>query len=457
MSKTRPEPAMARATGALAHGSMARFSGEAAGALFGLVVGAMTARYLGPAGKGTLSALSYLVALMAPLCAFGLGEASQTLFGQGHVTLGRSVRAVSGLLAISTGIGMIVLMGVIGAMFSSEISGLRLAIVAAALTLPLITYVTIFGILLDSAGQVVFVSIVRLCIAISTAVATIVLMYVLELAITGALLAIVAGWSVGLMLLVARLHRLRLGFMPRWDPGFLRQAIPLGIPTQLSYLLIVASTRVDLLLVRVLAGSEEAGSYSVALTVGQVTTYAPIALAVAAFPVIASASQEQEARELVGRVCRTTVLTALIGAVALGVAIPVALPLTFGSDFAPAVAPALVLLVGGILWGAQWTACRAESARGRPAILLGSFGASLVVMLIADVALIPPFGILGAAVAALLGSAVGLGVVIAPGRSGGRVTPGAAGFLPTRSDVSHLASTLSGLLGRSRPPSDHSL
>lgn len=457
MSDTRPKPAVTRTSSTLAHGTLARFAGEAAGALFGLIVGAMTARYLGPTGKGTLSTLSYLVALMAPLCAFGLGEASQTLFGRGRMGLERCVRAVSGLLAVTTGTGVIVLMGLIWLMFSGEIPGLRLAIVAASLTLPLITYVTIFGILLDSAGQVVFVSFVRLCIAASTAVSTVVLMYFLELAITGALLAIVAGWSVGLVLLLVRLHRLKLGFWPRWDPGFLREAIPLGIPTQLSYLVIVASTRVDLLLVRALAGSSEAGSYSVALTVGQVTTYAPVALAVAAFPVIASIRDDEKARELVGRVCRTTVLTALLGAAVLGAAVPVGIPLTFGREFTPAIGPTLLLLVGGVLWGAQWTACRAESARGRPRILLRSFGVSLVVMLIADLALIPRLGLMGAAAASVLSSAVGLAVVIRSDGGGSRTTPGAREFLPRWPDLAHLTSTLSTYLGRGGPPTNSAL
>lgn len=450
-----PRPGVTHPPGALARGSLARFAGEAGGAFFGLIVGAVTARALGPSGKGTLSALTYLVALAAPLCAVGLGEASQTLHGHGRATLARCVRGTSAVLVVTCAFGVVLLFGLVWTQFPGEIPGLRTAIVVASLTLPLITFVTVFGMLLDSAEQVVFVSLVRLLTAAVTAVATITLLYIFELAITGALVAIALGWSLGLALLLVRLIQLGLPFWPRWDAGFLRQAVPLGIPTQMSYLVIVASTRVDLLVVRLLAGPDEAGHYSIALTMGQLVTYAPVALSVAAFPLVARIGDRDEARVFVARLCRTTVAASLVSAAGLAAMVPILVPLAFGREFEPAVGPTLILLAGGVLWGAQWTACRSESARGRPGVLLRSFGITLVVMVVLDVVLIPDFGIVGAATASMLGSMIGLAVVVFTPRARDAITPTPRGLLPRFSDFTAVASGLAGIARRLRTTSEH--
>jgi O-antigen/teichoic acid export membrane protein len=442
------EPDGSPPSGAVARGSVARFFGEAAGAAFGLLIGAMTARYLGPAGKGTLSALTYLVALAAPACALGLGEASQALVGQGRTTLQRCVPAVAGVLICTTSVGMLLFIGLSVALFPGEVPGLRVAIVAAAVTLPLIVFVTAFGALLESAGQVVFVSLVRAGIAAATALATYLLVYQLDRAITGALLAIGVGWAAGLCVLIGRMVSLGVTPLPRRNVALVRTAVPLGIPTALSYLVIVASTRIDLLFVRVLAGAADAGQYSIALTVGQLATYAPVALSVAAFPTVARLSPE-EARPFVARLCRATVAGALLSALLLAVTVPILIPLAFGFRFRPAVEPALILLVAGIAWGAQWTACRSEAARGRPGVLLVSFTVSLFAMVAGDLLLIPPYGVQGAAVAALISSLAGLGVVLGR-RHVDSVTPPLRGFVPTVDDLAYVRQVVGELLGQRR-------
>lgn len=439
----------APSSGSFARGTVARFGAEALGALFGLLVGALTARFLGPAGKGTLSALTYSVALAAPLCALGLGEATQTLLGQRRVSLQQATSGVVAALLATTMLGILAFGGLVLTQFVGEIPGLRTAILAAALTLPLITFVTVLAMLLESAGQVVYVAAVRVGIAAVTATSTVLLVYGLEKAITGALLAIAVGWGAGLVALLVRLQQLGATPVPRWDSAFLRQAVPLGRPTQLSYLVIVASTRVDLLFVRVLTGQEAAGYYSVALTVGQLSTYAPVAMSVAAFPLIARSSLA-EARRFSGLLCRATLAAGLVTAVALGCLVPFLVPLAFGAEFRPAVAPTLVLLVGGVLWGAQWVACRCESARGRPRVLLLSFGVSLAVMVVGDLMLIPVAGVTGAALASAASPLAGLAVLWAR-RGEDSVTPAPLDSLPRPGDLPLYAQSVRKVFGPAQP------
>lgn len=435
--------------GSLGRGSMARLLAEVTGAFFGLVTGVVTARYLGPEAKGTLSSLTFLVALAVPVCALGIGEAAQSLLGRASSQLEATVNATLAFLLGSTGLGALLFLGLVRTQFGSELPGLRVAIAAAALSLPLITLVTVLGMLLDSSGDVVFVSGIRASITAGTAAATVVMVPLLERAITGAVLAIVVGWSAGLLVMLLRLRRLGHRVRPRWDAQFMRRALPIGGPVAVSSLIIVASTRVDLLFVRALAGREEAGQYAVALTVGQLATYPAVALSAASFPVVAAATVV-EARVLVRRLCRTAAAAGVVAAALLAVLVPLLIPLAFGELFAPAVGPSLILLAGGVLWGVLWSACRAESARGRPRALVLSYGVTLGVIAIGDLLLIPVLGLTGAALASVLGSAAGLVIVTRWATGDEQITPRLLQMAPRGGDLLQLMGDSASVLKRLR-------
>jgi O-antigen/teichoic acid export membrane protein len=93
--------------------------------------------------------------------------------------------------------------------------------------------------------------------------------------------------------------------------------------------------------------------------------------------------------------------------------VPLALPLAFGEAFRPAVIPSLIMVPGGVVVSAQVLLCRALAARGNPRPLLHSFAVSLVGMCLADTAVIPLFGIVGAAVVSTGAPLLGLWTVVA--------------------------------------------
>ena len=86
------------------------------------------------------------------------------------------------------------------------------------------------------------------------------------------------------------------------------------------------------------------------------------------------------------------------------------LRLLYGAAFDSGVRPAQVLLVGMLLSGASGVASGYLYGRGRPGLNSLGLGLGLVATVALDLALIPPYGALGAAVASsvayLLGDAV---------------------------------------------------
>jgi O-antigen/teichoic acid export membrane protein len=87
------------------------------------------------------------------------------------------------------------------------------------------------------------------------------------------------------------------------------------------------------------------------------------------------------------------------GAVPMALAAPVVLPLVYGDAFRDAVVPVWILLVGLAGGGVTGVLTAYLSGNGRPGLGSAAVGSGLVVTLALDLALIPPFGIVGAALA----------------------------------------------------------
>jgi O-antigen/teichoic acid export membrane protein len=212
----------------------------------------------------------------------------------------------------------------------------------------------------------------------------------------------------------------------------------MGAAFQVSTLLIQATGRVDLLIVYKLRNPAEAGTYSVALTIGALVILMPWAVSYATFPRIARL-EPAAANILICRCVRTGVAAATLSAVALAALSPLAVPLVFGPDYSPAVGPSLVLLLAGILGGCQMVLSRGIAARGETRPLIISYLVNLAVMVGLDFALIPLFGTMGAAAAFAFSSLAGLSVAVAfYCRNGGSI----GNLVPRVEDLTGLLSAL---------------
>jgi O-antigen/teichoic acid export membrane protein len=111
----------------------------------------------------------------------------------------------------------------------------------------------------------------------------------------------------------------------------------------------------------------------------------------------------------------------------MAVAAPVVLPLFYGRPFRDAVLPACVLLLGLAGGGVSGVISAFLSGDGRPGLNSAAIGAGLVVTVVLDLLLIPPFGVLGAAVASTVAYLTTTGVLLACFRVVARQRSRAAG------------------------------
>lgn len=391
----------------IARNSLARFVADGAGLVFGMAFGIITARYLGPSGKGLVSAVTFLGGFVMQACFLGLGDAAIVAVGQKRSSLQDVLSASFAILVPAALLGMAVMWGASLLEFHNDWNAARIAVFVTCVAIPVNLVNQTVGNLLNAEERFLFTSSMLVVSSATIVVTAWIFVVWLHWAVFGAVLAPVCGVGLSAAITCALMAKKGLSFRPRLLMPYLRFALSYGPKVQLSNILVTAAARFDLLLVYALAGQAAAGQYSVALTIGALSTMLPFALTLTSFPRLA-ALPDVEAVPMTMRLNRAVIASALVASVGIGAVSPVFIPLAFGRAFGPAIKPTFILLLGGILAGSQYLLARARAARGMPGLLLRSYLLNTVVMVLLDLLLIPRFNVNGAALASTIGNAAGL-------------------------------------------------
>ncbi len=391
----------------LGRNSAARFIADLLGVILCLAGSIIAARGLGPDGKGVYSSMTFLASIVVHAAMLGLGDAAIVMVGQRRWTLQHAVSATMAAGACSSLAGMAVFWVTAMVLFSGDWAEARSAAVIACVGIPPLLFFHLFTYVMAAQERIVASSFSMVVSWAGTTLGLWLFVVAFSLEVPGGVLGTVFGFALAAALGAGLVVRSGLSLRPAWDRSYLSAAVRYGVTVGASSLVTVLFLRTDLLLTYALAGSGPAGQYSVALTAATIVTLLPMAIAYATFPRLAQLD-DVEAVALTARACRVATTAAVGGALFLLATVPTLIPLFFGEAFRPAVGPALLLLPGSVVWSVQWVLCRAEAARGRPALILLSFGLSLVVMCGLDLLLIPAFGTTGAALAAVCAQAFGL-------------------------------------------------
>jgi O-antigen/teichoic acid export membrane protein len=422
--------------GTLLSGSLMRLASDGSGVVLGLITSIVTARVLGPSGKGTLAALTFVTMLVSQSATLGLGDAAVVRIGQAKASAQRALSASLAVVMLTSLAGAAIVLGYAVVQLPVGDTGIWAAVGVACLTVvaggvgQLLIYVVY------ARQRVVAVSVLTIAMSAAGTLAVLLLCVVVDLDVLGAALAGLAATLLGLLVAAAMLSRERLRLRPRVDRAYLGPALSFGLRAQLANLLAYSTARVDLLIVYALASSRDAGLYSVALTLGTITGFVAIALSFASFPRM-TGMPEAEARMLTAEMVRMATILGTVLAVILGLVLSTLISVLLGTSFAGALVPGLVLLAANVVWGGQWLLSRALAARGDPSLLIRSFALNLATMVALDLLLVAVAGATGAALGTLLASFAGLAVCLRTYRQHG--VPASA-FIPRRADVLRLAA-----------------
>jgi O-antigen/teichoic acid export membrane protein len=197
----------------------------------------------------------------------------------------------------------------------------------------------------------------------------------------------------------------------RVDLALAREISLYGLRGQVGGVLLLLNLRFDFALLDAIAGTAVLGVYSVASKYAELLRLPGLAVSYVLYPRFTRQGSDVAAARTRALMPRATWLTVLAG-LPLALAAWPLLPALYGQEFRPAVVPAWIL-IGGLagegvagLVTAYLYACR------RPGLNSAAMGAGVITTVALDLALIPRFGAIGAAVASTAAYLLTSGVLI---------------------------------------------
>ena len=204
--------------------------------------------------------------------------------------------------------------------------------------------------------------------------------------------------------------------------------------------------RLDTFFIGYFSGVGAVGIYTLSATLAQLLWLLPQSAAAVMVPVVASADESGvDSAPVAAGVSRGVVAVCTVAAITMALSGPVVVPLVFGNAFSAGLEPLYLLLPGVIAFAPCVVLAGFFSGLGRPDVNLRASLAGLIATVTLDLALIPSFGIRGAAIAKTVSYTVSAAVLVVGFSRMTGLAPGTF-LIPRRRD----AATLIGAMVRPR-------
>jgi O-antigen/teichoic acid export membrane protein len=360
------------------------YASSVLGAALGLGNVLVTARVLGPEGRGAVAFLTTVATLTSALSVFGVQQAVANSVARRP----ERSRVLAGTAAVlSAGLGLL----------GAAVVALLVQIspgAAAGASRPVLTMVLASVPLLVL--QICLQQLVASHSRFGVLTASLLLPAVVNLAGNGVLAVLgdlttaraVGTWLLGQLLatvLLVRIVLVQLGGVGRPSVSAGRAALAFGVKAHLGRVMMLSNYRLDQWLLGALAGTQQLGLYSVAV----------------------ACADAAEAGRQAADAFRAVLLVTVPLMAALALLAPVLSVTLLGSGFASAVTPLRILVLGAPGVVALKLLGSALTAQGLPLREAAGSGTAFATLLTLDLLLIPPLGGLGAACASTAGYTAG--------------------------------------------------
>lgn len=368
--------------------------------LLALVAGILVARALGPAGRGEWAALLLCTTMVYMVGQLGLPTAHLVLASREPRRLGTlwSHGLLHALVvgALSWVAALLLVRLVPDTLRTLEVRPALLLWILPTAALMLARDHALF--LLQSRRRILALNLVAIGGSLVFLLGVAVGLWVLA----GGLASLVAAWWAMLGVAVVAGHgtlaALAADRPRRPEVRFLGRSLPMGVSAWIADLVQWLHYRSDLFLLMVLTTGPEVGFYAVAVALAEAVWFLSRSLYAVLLPALGE-SEEAELRHRVERASRVGLVVGAAGGLLVAALGGPFLRHVYGEAFLPALPPLLGLLPGTVLLGTA----RAFSARylaiEAPEVNARIAGVGLAINLLLNLALIPPLGPLGAALA----------------------------------------------------------
>lgn len=189
---------------------------------------------------------------------------------------------------------------------------------------------------------------------------------------------------------------------PTFSREFLKKSLAYGLRSYLAAFFAFLVIRIDLLMVKQMLGFEQAGYYSIAVSIADIFSICPMVVGTLLFPRIVSISDEKRRMLVVKKTALAmSIVMSLIGLCFFGSA-KIIVQTLLGDAFLPAVPAFLWLLPGLILLAVNGIFMNYLASIGIPWITIISPGLAAFANIAMNMKMIPYMGIIGASISSTI-------------------------------------------------------
>lgn len=354
----------------------------------GLVTSILTARFLGPEGRGNYLFVVTVAALIVQFGNFGLHSSNTYLVAKNRQLFGALLS--NSILAAAVSIPLSVFV-----VWLASLAGGRAGqwLWWAAALAPASLFMLLGSNLLVGTGRIVLFNVFEFTYA-ALVVPFIIIASLLGGGVGRILLAsVAAAWitSIGLLVVLQRGRR-----HIRFAGDVLREGLKFGGKAYLIALLGFLVLRANVFLLERFTGSAQLGQYAVASQIADILAVLPSSVALVLFPRLV-ADPEHRWSALV-RSAQTTGLLIVGICVAVAAVASTFIGTAFGPAFLPAVPMVLFLLPSVVILAVTTILSQYLAARGLPLTLAGAWAVALITVILASSILIRSLGGVGASI-----------------------------------------------------------
>lgn len=375
--------------------------------------GVLTARWLGPEGKGVLSVYFAATAMIVPLAELGIRQSVAYMAGQKIHPEVEIYAAMKWLYLLTSTICVAVLVGLFSGLDFFYRYGLTLTIIFLAIV-PLSLYESYNNGILIARRSIEKINYLALLDKVSTLLFIFVAVVLLQGGVLGAAIAYLASRVINFCVVNFWLREYFL-VRPRMLPPIVSQMLKKGFVFAFALFVIQLNYKFSVLILEKLTSAYSVGIYSVGVNFAELLKEVPLALGMVLF----SRSANWSGRHLQEALGKAVLLSRIVfaGMVLLGGCLAVVanycVPLFYGVSFSDSVEVTWMLLPGIVMLSVFLILNLFLAGQGKPYVSIIAFGPALVLNTILNFLLIPRYGVAGAAISSTISYSVATLVFVA--------------------------------------------
>lgn len=424
----------------------------------GLALTYTLAHLLGPAGRGVSYVVLLIPGTLFAIATFGFPSSITFFSGRGRSlpSLRRAALLLSGTASVwLIAAALIALPFLQTNLLDTVPSGLVYLVLIA---MPFQLAGSLMGSVLYGRQVIRAFNLISLAQAAATLLLVLVLVGLLDLSVTGAVLGYAVASISACLAIYRELRRAeRVLADPTAPSASIREIVAYGLRLYPGVVTSFFNYRADVFLLNwllaptvALGKAGQVGLYSIAVSLAEMAFYVPDSISSILFPRVASGLRA-DADRTVPTIARLTVTITFVCALALVPAALIGVHLLL-PEYAGSLPALVAILPGVVALGLSKVLAGYLTGLGqaRPTVIASS--TALVLNVVFNLLLIPPWGIVGAAIASLISYGVHAGLMLrASCRASG--APLRAFLVPTRADAQLLLGGIRAMAGRLQRPS----